>query len=98
MTAIPATLTTAGKGDAVEITLAGLRQHTLTETETRDDILLLFDIDLTVEQARRMSGYLSRLLSTVRAGDMSAGEAARDIRQVMEAFLPGQPRYEMNLT
>lgn len=98
MTAIPATLTAPGQADAIELTLAGLRQHSLTETETRDDILLLFDIDLTVEQARRMSGYLSRVLSTLRAGDMSAGEVAHDIRQVMEAFLPGQPRYEMNLT
>lgn len=98
MTAIPATLTAAGTADAVEITLAGLRQNSLTETETRDDILLFFDIDLTVEQARRMSDYLNRVLCTVRAGDMSADEAARDIRQVMDAFLPGQPRYEMNLT
>ncbi|WP_303831751.1 hypothetical protein [Asticcacaulis taihuensis] len=98
MTAIPATLAAAGQADAVEITLAGLRQHSLTETETRDDILLLFDIDLTVEQARRMSGYLSRLLSTVRAGDMSAGDAARDIRQVMSTFMPDGPvQYEMNL-
>ncbi|MCR6659996.1 MAG: hypothetical protein NVV72_11905 [Asticcacaulis sp.] len=98
MTAIPASLTATGQADAVELTLAGLRQHSLTETETRDDILLLFDIDLTVEQARQMSGYLTRVLSTVRAGDMSAGDAARDIRQVMSPLLPDQPvQYEMNL-
>jgi len=98
MTAIPATLTVAGQADAIELTLSGLRQHSLTETETRDDILLLFDIDLTVEQARHMSGYLTRVLSTVHAGDMSAGDAARDIRQAMSAFLPDEPvQYEMNL-
>ncbi|MFT4076923.1 MAG: hypothetical protein QM647_15460 [Asticcacaulis sp.] len=85
MTAIPATLAAADSAAAVELTLDGLKKHTLTERETRDDILTLFDIELSNEQARQMSGYLNRMLAIVRSGDMTAGEAARDIREVMQS-------------
>lgn len=95
MTAIPATLASADEADAVQITLDGLNKHALSRNETRDDILLFFDIELTTEQARQMSGYLGRVLSMVRGGDIRAVDAAREIREVMQAFQSDQ--YELNL-
>jgi len=95
MTAIPATLASANEADAVQITLDGLSNHTLSRNETRDDILLFFDIELTTEQALQMSGYLGRVLSMVRGGDMRAVDAAGEIREVMQAFRSDQ--YELNL-
>ena len=99
MTAIPATLHTADYAEALEITLDGLTHHSLTEAETRDDILLVFDMELTSEQARQMSGYLSRMLSQVRCGGMAASEAARDIRDSVMALQGLRPlQYELSLS
>jgi len=87
MTAIPAALTADTDDQAIALTLARVSARTLTPLEAEKDLLLFFDAEVSPDNKAHLLGYLSAIARQVERGQLTAEDAASDIKEMIGFWL-----------
>lgn len=87
MTAIPAALVADTDEKAIALTLERLSGHALTPLEAEKDLLLFFDAEVSTDNKGQLLRYLSAMARQVERGELSAEDAASDIKEMIGFWL-----------